>query len=134
MKKEGSLLPITVIVVIVMSLLLASGGALTANFIKNMKTDALKTQCGAIDQALESWSKAHIAVKEDSITYTENGSKYNKLRLYPANLQDLQTFGYLAKSINVSAFRYSTRDSGTSYRIEVTLPNKQIYKSPGSDF
>lgn len=137
MKKKGYI-AFSMLLVYVFLLMAFSAGIYGGNlFVSNMKVENLVTQCNVIDTSLEVWSKSHTAVDVASVTYENEKTHFNKKRLYPEDLTELgiiQNMGYFSRStIDLSQFKYSTLDDGTSYVLEVTLPNGAVFQSPGSN-
>lgn len=138
MKRRG-ILSITAVFIGILFLIVFAGGIYGGtHIVKNIRTSSLIMQCEAVDRALEFWAKAHKGVNAESISYDSNGNmNFTQKRLYPETLDELgevQKLGYFAKeTIDLNQFFYSTMDNGTQYRLEVTLPNGEIYRSPRSN-
>lgn len=136
MKKKGYIAFSTLLIYVLFIMAFSTGVYGGGLFVTNMRVTNLVTQCSVIDSSLEGWSKSHTGVDVASITYENDKTHFTKKRLYPETLSELgiiQNMGYFSRStIDLSQFRYITLDDGTSYVLEVNLPNGSVFQSPGS--
>lgn len=134
MKRKGFLM-LSLAFTVLFICILATASLGNISFINNAKAEQMRETCNIIDRSLEAWSKSHQAVKEDSIRYQADGKvSYEKRRVYPATLQELKDTGYISREIDSNVYRYSTRNGGLEYHLEVELPNGKKYVSPESKY
>lgn len=135
--KTRGFLSITLAILIV-GVMLAGSSIIGLHVIHNVKKDQIRMMCDEIDRSLEIWSKSHRAVQEETVRYHEDGHiYYAQKRVYPETLQELEELkkiGYLARSLEFQAFRYSTRAHGTEYHLEADLPGGGKYVSRRSTY
>lgn len=134
MRRRG-FLTLSVALAVVFITIMVGSSIWNVSIFRNAKADILRTECAMIERSLEMWSKSHRAIKEETIRYQEDGRVYyEKKRVYPTSLQELKDIDYVARGMDHSIFRYTTRDNCTGYHLEVDLPTGEIYVSQGSTF
>jgi len=71
-KKKGFLFPYETVIVLLICVILFSGGAYQGSkMINNFKADELVRQCEVIDTALVMYSKAHTKVLPATVSFKE---------------------------------------------------------------
>lgn len=136
LKKKGFFFTLETLLTTFLVLLLFGAGIAAGTYaIQNYKTHELKSQCDVLDRALETWAKSHQGVDESSFEEKDGKLIYSRQRLYPVDLDELekvQSMKYFVQNIDLRNFSYSTQDGGVRYKLEVSLPDGSIYKSPRS--
>jgi len=135
-KKRGFLLFQQALVIFI-GILLLGASAFAFNQIKNVKIGQLKAESRVVDRALEAWSASHRQIKEDTVVFTQQGAVFEQKRTYPltkTDLMELQSRGFFSSTIDLSLYRYETKNDGADYSLEVVLPDGTLFKSPRSTY
>ncbi|WP_333594175.1 hypothetical protein [Anaerospora hongkongensis] len=136
MKKRGILLFQSTFFII-LGIILLGASTLAFGQIKNVKIGQLKAESRIVDRALEAWAASHPQIKEDTVVFTQQGAVFEQKRTYPllkADLMELQSKGFFPSTIDLSLYRYETKNDGADYSLEVVLPDGTLFKSPRSTY
>lgn len=138
-KTHGIIFTLESVLVLLFLLIVFGGGIYSGSYaVSNYRTSVLQYDCDAIDRALEMYSKAHQAVRTDTVSTDPISEQlvYEKSRVYPKDLSELGVIqsedGYFTTKINLSGFSYQTKTDSNgkmTYELGVNLPNGTYYTS-----
>lgn len=114
-KRRGFFTYKIALVLIVLGIIFSAGSVANISLEKSIRSDEIKDEVIIIDNILKLWCRDHSGRYIDS-------------------LERLKTLELLKDELDITNYKYTTRNDNKEYHLEVDLPVGEKYISPGSNY